>query len=112
MAQGETDTGITTLLGQLVGDAREVALAEVGVIKAHAGETIGRYRGAAIFFAVAGVLGFGGFIALLIGLILTLAPHTGPGIATLIVVGVVSVVAAILGFIGKSKLVSRSAVNE
>ncbi|UVO49333.1 phage holin family protein [Sphingomonas sp. SUN019] len=112
MTPGETETGITTLIGQLVGDARELAVAEVGVLKARAGETVGRYRGAAIFFGAAGALGFGGFIALLIGLILTLTPHTGPGIATLIVVGVVIVVAAILGLIGKSKLASRSAVNE
>lgn len=112
MTPGETETGITTLIGRLVGDARELAIAEVGVFKARAGETVGRYRGAAIFFGAAGTLAFGGFIALLVGLILTLAPHTGPGIATLIVVGVVSIVAAILGLIGKSKLTARSSLNE
>jgi Putative Actinobacterial Holin-X, holin superfamily III len=111
MTPGETDTGITALIGQLVGDARELAVAEVGVLKARAGETVGRYRGAAIFFGAAGALGLGGLIALLVGLILTLAPHTGPGIATLIVVGIVTIIAAILGLIGKSKLANPSSVN-
>lgn len=106
MAAGETETGISGLIGQLAGDAREVAAAEIGVLKARALERAARYRGAALFFGMAATLMFGGLVALLVGLILTLSPRTGPGIATLIVVGVVSVAAIILGFLGKSRLAS------
>lgn len=98
------DAGVATLVAQLAGDAKAVAQAEIAVAKAKVGGTVTRYKAAAIFFAIAGVLAFGGFIALLVGLILTVSTLVGPGWATVIVVGVTLGIAAILGLVGKSRL--------
>lgn len=103
--------GLTTLVGRLVDDTREMVSAEIGLYKARAGERIGAYRNAVVFFAVAAVLALGGLLALLVGAIMTLATLVGPGWATLIVVGVVFAIAAILALIGKGKL-ARPALPE
>jgi hypothetical protein len=95
---------IGELLSQLARDARDAAKAEVDLAKVRATSMVTRYKGAAIFFGAAGVLALAGFIALLVGLILTLAPHVGPGIATLIVVGVVMLVAGALALVGRAHL--------
>lgn len=98
------EPGLAGLVHQLAGDAREVASAEIEVHKARLGEKVTRYKGAAIYFAIAGVLALGAFIALLVGLIMTLATLVGPGWATLIVVGVVLAMSAVLGVLGKGRL--------
>lgn len=98
---------IATLVTRLSGDAREVARAEIALTKAKVGDAVGRYKNAAIFFAVAGVLGLAALIALLVGLILTLATLVGPGFATLIVIGTVLAVAGVLAFVGKGRLAPR-----
>lgn len=95
---------VTTLIGQLVDDSRELVSAEVGLYKARASERIGAYKGAAVFFAIAGVLALAALIALLVGLILSLATVIGPGLATLAVVGVTLLIAGVLGMIGKGRL--------
>ena len=100
---------IATLVTRLTGDAREVARAEIALTKAKVGDAVGRYKNAAIFFAVAGVLALAALIALLVGLILTLATLVGPGFATLIVIGAVLVLAGVLAFIGKARLAPRRA---
>lgn len=98
------DASITTLLARLTTDARDVARAEVDLAKARVGEAVTRYKAAAILFAAAGMLGLCAFIALLVGLIMTLATLVGPGFATLIVVGVVLLAAGVLGMMGKGRL--------
>ncbi len=95
---------LTSLVSQLVDDGRSVITAEIDLAKARATDKIGRYRSAAIFFGVAAVLGLSALIALLVGLIFALAPSTGPFAATLIVVGVVLIVAGVLAMVGKSRL--------
>lgn len=104
MRDGEASPGVAHLVSQLTDDAKEVARAEIALQKAKVGEAVGRYKNAAIFFAVAGVLALTGLIALLVGLIETLATKVGPGFATLIVVGTVFVIAGVLAFIGKKRL--------
>ena len=104
--------GVAALLGRLVDDSRSLVSAEVALYKAKAGERIGAYRSAAIFFAIAGVLALGAFIALLVGLILSLAPVVGSLLATVIVVGVVLVIAAILGMVGKRRLAAPLSLGE
>lgn len=99
-----TDAGIGELVSQLAVDAREMAQAELALAKARASRSAARYKGAAIYFAIAGVLALAALIALLVGLILTLATLIGPGLATLAVVGVVLLIAGILAMIGKSRL--------
>lgn len=103
------EASIPTLLARLTTDARDVARAEVDLAKAKVGEAVTRYKGAAIFFGAAAVLGLCAFIALLVGLIMTLAPLVGPGFATLIVVGVVLLIAGVLAMIGKGRLSPKGA---
>lgn len=98
------EAGLTTLVARLTSDAREVARAEIALVKARVSDSITRYRNAAVFFAAAGVLALAALIALLVGLILTIATLVGPGFATLIVTGIVLVIAGVLAMIGKGRL--------
>lgn len=98
------EEGIATLVGQLVDDVRGLAGAEVALVKARVGERATAYRSAAVFFVLAGVLALAGLIALLVGLILSLATLIGPGLATAAVVLAVFALAAVLGIIGKGRL--------
>ncbi|MFK3891019.1 phage holin family protein [Sphingomonas sp. NPDC079357] len=95
---------IPQLVTQLATDARDVAKAEIALAKAKALFTVTRYKAAAIRFAIAGVLGLAALIALLVGTIFSLATLIGPGWATLAVVGVVLLIAALLALSGKSAL--------
>lgn len=108
-SEAAAPSGLGELVSQLAADAREVASAEAALVKAKALAGVARYKAAAIFFGAAGVLALAALIALLVGLILTLAPRVGPGLATVIVVGLVIVLAGILGMIGRSKLSGPSA---
>lgn len=105
------DGGLVGLFGQLAADAQDVAQAELALAKARANDVIARYKLAAILFAVAGTLGLAALIALLVGLIETLAPHVGPGFATTIVVGTVSLIAGVMAMIGKSRLSAKPRVR-
>ncbi|WP_294235967.1 phage holin family protein [uncultured Sphingomonas sp.] len=100
---------LTSLVSQLVDDGRSFITAEIDLVKARATDKIGRYRSAAIFIGIAAVLGLAALIALLVGLIMTLTPLTGPFAATLIVVGAVLIIAGILAMVGKSRLTGDSA---
>lgn len=100
---------ISRTLSRLVEDGRELVAAEIGLVKARASDRITRYRVAATFFAVAGILALAALIALLVGLILTLAPRIGPGLATVAVVGGTLVVVVVLALIGKARLTSSDA---
>ncbi len=102
----DAEPGLADLFGQLATDARDVARAEAGVLKARAFDTVDRYKAAGILFAVAGGIGSAVMTALLVGLILTLSPRVGPGFATLIVVGVFGLITIILGLLGKARLSS------
>lgn len=96
--------GVATLVTQLVDDTRELVGAEIGLYKAKAGERLQAYKGAAIFFGIAGVLALAALIALLVGLILSLATLIGPGLATAAVVGATLLIAGGLAMIGKGRL--------
>lgn len=105
---GVEEAGIGQLVSQLAGDAREAAQAEVALIKARALFAVTRYKWAAVYFGVAGVLALAALIALLVGAIMTLATLIGPGLATLAIVLAVLTIAAVLGLMGKAQL-SRKA---
>ena len=98
------EESIPVLVGRLVEETRTLASAEVALYKAKLAERVSAYKIAVIFFAAAGVLALAALIALLVGLILSLATLIGPGFATLAVVGVVLVIAGILALVGKSRL--------
>lgn len=103
-AGADPEPGLSTLVTQLIDDTREVVSAEVAVHKARLGERIAAYKGAVVFFAIAGVLALAALIALLVGLILTLATLIGPGLATLAVVVGALAIAGVLGIVGKGRL--------
>lgn len=105
------EEGIADLVSQLVEDARGLASAEVALVKARVGERANAYKSAAIFFVVAGVLALAALIALLVGLILSLATLIGPGLATAAVVIAVLALAGILGLVGKSRLAPTTEVR-
>ncbi|ONF97187.1 phage holin family protein [Sphingomonas jeddahensis] len=98
------EAGIGQLVSQLATDAREAAQAEVALVKARAGFAVTRYKWAVVYFGAAAVLALAALIALLVGLIMALAPLIGPGWATLAVVAGVLAVATILGLMGKAQL--------
>ena len=98
------DQTVSALVARLVTEARGLAGAEVALVKARVGERVSAYKNAVIFFAIAGVLALAALIALLVGLILTIATLVGPGFATAIVVVVTLVLAGVLGIIGKGRL--------
>lgn len=97
------DEGIGELLGRLSGDGKAYVQAEIAYYKALAADKGGKAGIAAAYGAGAVVLALAGIVALLVGLILTLAPLTGPGVATLIVVGVTFAFAAILALLARGK---------
>jgi hypothetical protein len=96
--------GVATLVGRLVDDSRSLVSAELALYKAKATERATAYKSAILFFAVAGVLALAALIALLVGLILSLATLVGPLAATGIVVAVVLIAAGVLAMIGKGRL--------
>lgn len=98
------ERSIPHLVSRLTSDAREVAQAEIALAKAKAGHALTRYKWATIYFAIAGVLALAALIALLVGLIMSLATLIGPGWATLVVVGVVLLIAGGIAMAGRSQL--------
>lgn len=99
-----SDESLPELIGRLVDDTRGLVSAEVELQKAKLAERAAAYKTAAIFFAAAGVLGLCALIALLVGLVMTLATLIGPGFATLLVVLAVLTVAGVLAMLGRAKL--------
>lgn len=104
--------GVGDLFQQLIEDGREVARTEVALQKAKLQVRVDRYRTAAIWFAVAGVLALAALIALLVGLILALATLIGPLGATAVVCGVVLAIAAISALLGRNRLAERPADDQ
>lgn len=110
-ATSHDEEGIATLVGRAVDNARELASAEVALVKAKVSERVGAYESAALFFAIAAVLALSAVTALLVGLILSLATLVGPGGATAIVVIGTFVLAGILALVGKNKLAPAKGVT-
>lgn len=111
MTEGATgdQPALGDLFKDLATDARELAHAELALAKARGLDLVDRYRIPAVLFVVAGALGFAALIALLVGLIATLTPIVGAGLATVIVVGVTLLVAGLLAYIGYAMLTRKRA---
>lgn len=93
------DVPIGQLFSQLVDDGKRYARAEVELAKAKAQEKAEPVKWAAIFGGAAVTLALSAVTALLVGLILSLAPLVGPFGATLIVVLVTFAIAGLLGYL-------------
>ena len=97
------DEGLGELFARLSTDGKAYAQAEIAYYKALAADKGKKVGIAAAYGIGAAMVGFAGLIALLVGLIITLGVRVGPGWATLIVVGVTFLLAAVLGLLAKGK---------
>lgn len=95
----DKEESVGALLGRLVDDGKGYARAEISYYKALARAKLTEARGGLIFGAVALVLLHLALIGLVVGLVLTLTPLVGPGLATLIVVGTFLVLASVLAWL-------------
>jgi uncharacterized protein (DUF983 family) len=95
------DESVRDVLTRLYADGRAYAKAEADKQKARAGIVAGGVRNAAILGVVALILAFGAIVALLVGLIFSLAQLLPPIWATLIVVGGTLAVVLILLLLAK-----------
>jgi len=91
----QDDDSIGTLVARALADGRAYAQAEADYWKAFAQSRLGDLRAAIVFGGIVLLLGQAAAIALIVGLVMTLTPHVGPGLATLIVVVVASGAAAL-----------------
>ena len=99
---GSEDT-LSDIVGRVVDDAKAVAQAELTVAKergkAEVRLRVRKFGIVGAFLSIAILLATGALVALLVGLILTLAPITGPGWATLIVTTAALLLAALLAWL-------------
>jgi hypothetical protein len=98
------DVPIGQLFSQLVDDGKRYARAEVEFYKAKAADKAEPLKKAAIFGGLAVTLALSAVTALLVGLILALAPQVGPFAATLIVVLATFAIAGLLGYLAYQRV--------
>lgn len=80
------DEGLAVLLGRLIDDAKGLGQAELDYYRALAETKLDEARSSLWMGAAAASLMMAASIALVVGLVLTLSPLMGPGLATLLVV--------------------------
>jgi uncharacterized membrane protein len=93
------EESVGELIGRLVEDGKGVARAEIGYYRALVASKLGEARTGLILGTVALVIALCSVTALLVGLILSLAPLVGPALATLIVIAVALALAGLLGWL-------------
>jgi hypothetical protein len=93
------EKSIGDLLQQLVEDGRGYAEAEIGYYRTLVRSKLRDARGMLWTGAVALVLAQAAAVALVVGLVFTLAPLVGPGFATLIVVFAFLAIAGLMGWL-------------
>ncbi len=97
MDERNEDESIGTLAARAVADARAYADAELAYWKALALDRMGDARAAIILGGIVFLFAQAAAIALIVGLVLILSPHVGPGLATLIVVFAALAIAGLAG---------------
>lgn len=98
------DLPIGQLFGQLVEDGKRYARAEIAVFKARAADKAAPLKRAAVLGFAALTLALSAIIALLVGLILSLATLMGPLGATLVVFAATVALAALLGYLAMRRV--------
>ena len=93
------DDGIVSLLSRVVSDAEQVARAEIDLQKAKLFAKVAAAKAGVVMILVAAVLGLLALVALVVGVLMILAPLVGPIWATVIVVGLLVVLAGIFAMI-------------
>lgn len=96
--RNETDEGVGALIARAMADGRAYADAEIGYWRALALDRLADARRLAIFGVAALLLVNAAAIALIVGLVLTLEPLVGPGLATLIVVLLTAIAAGLFAW--------------
>jgi len=100
MAEPETgDETIGELLTRLADDAKAYGNAELAYYKTLVRERLRAGRTSLWMGGVALALAQAAGVALVVGLVITLAPLVGPGLATLIVVAVTLGLATLMGYL-------------
>ena len=95
------EESIGDLLGRLVEDGKAFVRAELGYYRALATDKYYQARAGLILAGAALLLLMAAAIALVVGLVLTLATLVGPGWATLIAVAVTLAVATLLAWLAR-----------
>jgi hypothetical protein len=103
-AVSDDKPGIPQLLEQLASDTGDFARAEIAFLRATAGERASYAMPGIIMVAVGTALASGAVVALLVGLVIWLAPEIGTGLAILASIGGSLVVAIILFRLGTARL--------
>ena len=101
---GGGEESIGALFSRLRIEGADYAKAELRLVRARVSDRVARLRTGVILLVAAALLGIAALIALLVGLIETLATLIGPGWATLAVVGGSLLLAGLLGAIGAASL--------
>ncbi len=93
------EEGIAELFQRLIGDGKAYAEAELGYYRTLARSKLRDARAMLWMGTVAIALAFAAAVALVVGLVLTLAPLVGPGWATLIVVAAFLAISGLMGWL-------------
>ncbi len=102
--EADEKPGIPQLLGQLASDTGDFARTEIAFLRATAGERASYAMPGIIMVAVGTALASGSVVALLVGLVIWLAPAIGTGWAILASIGGSLIVAIILFRLGTARL--------
>ena len=91
--------GLGGLIGQLIEDARALAQAEIDLLKSKTFSILRRSRAAIVLLLIAACLAFASVVALMLGLVLALAPLVGAVLAGVILLVAGLAMAALLGWL-------------
>ncbi len=103
-ARSDADDSVRAAFTRLYADGRAYASAELDKQKAKAGIVTAAVRTVAICAVIALILVFAAIVTLLVGMVFAFAPAVGAVWSTLIVVGIVLVIAVLLLLIAKSAI--------
>lgn len=112
VGSASTDDSVATLLSRAVSDVEEVARAEIDLRKAKLFAKVDAAKSGVVLVAAAAVFALLALIGLVVGVLMILTPLVGPIWATVIVVGVLLVIAAILGMMGVGHFKRMSSTPE
>ncbi|WP_265570706.1 phage holin family protein [Sphingomicrobium nitratireducens] len=100
----DPDESIGDLLGKVVGDARELAEAEIQLAKVKLLSEVGRYRMPAMLLGLAFLLGVAGTVTLFVTIGAALATLIGPLAGGLVSTVLAFAIAGLLAMVAKGKL--------
>ena len=99
MARGDVAPGLPALFRQLIDDARNVVRAETHLVKARAFDLARRSRSAVLLLIIALLAVQGAVVAVMVGLVMQLAPLVGAAWAGVIVMVALLLIAGLLAWV-------------